>query len=249
MKNLLCSALILCSTVSAVAVETTNAHERLFYNSQQPPVLAMNQPYNILQPIASTTEQSPKSTGKALIMSLILPGWGQRYAGAKTKSEIFFGLEAGLWLSYAGFTSYSGWRESDYRNYAATFAGVDLSGKTSSYFIDVGNFESVHEYNAYRLRQRNTTDLYSDEVADYWQWLSPEHRQRFDQLRVSSDTAHNRATFTLGTIVANHIVSAIEAVWSVHQYQKGRLSSVEWNLQFGDGLYQPMVHLAVQKNF
>jgi hypothetical protein len=247
MKSIFTFALVLFLTAAVFADDSSSTHERLFFNSH-PPIVAMNQPSNTLPANPSVSSQAPKTSGKAFIMSLILPGWGQRYVGAKTKSELFFGLEAGLWLSYAGFTSYSSWREDDYRTYAATYAGVDLKGKTSSYFIDVGNFGSVYEYNAYRLRQRNTMDLYSDEQADYWQWQSSEDRQRFNQLRVSSDTARNRATFVLGAIVANHIFSAIEAVWSVHQYEKGRLSSVDWNLQFG-GLSQPMVHLAVQKHF
>jgi hypothetical protein len=247
MKSIFSLALVLSLTAAAFAEDSSSTHERLFFNSSLP-ISAMSQPNKTLSANTSVSVKTPKTSGKAFIMSLILPGWGQQYAEAKSKSELFFGLEAGLWLTYAGFTSYSGWREDDYRTYAATYAGVDLKGKTSSYFIDVGNFDSIHEYNAYRLRQRNTMDLYSNEQADYWQWSSSQDRQRFNQLRISSDTAGNRATFVLGAIVANHIVSAIEAVWSVHQYEKGRLSGVEWNLQFG-GLAQPAVHLTVQKHF
>ncbi len=199
--------------------------------------------------LQQSSEKMSKSRGKAFFMSLLIPGWGQRYAGANLKSSVFFGVEVGLWLTYAGFRTYSNWREEDYRNYAATNAGVTLDGKTNTFFIDVGNFDSVYEHNEYRLRQRNTVDYYYDTEAYYWQWQNQAHRDKFDQLRISSDTAENRATFVLGTIVANHIISAIEAVWSVHQYEKNRVSTLDWNLRFGDGLRQPTVHFSLTKHF
>lgn len=197
----------------------------------------------------SNTEPVSKSKGKAFFMSLLIPGWGQRYAGADLKSGVFFGAEVGLWLTFAGFKTYSNWREDDYRNYAATHAGVHLDGKSSTYFIDVGNFDSIYEHNEYRLRQRNTIDYYYDIDTYYWDWENEAHRDKFDQLRISSDTADNRATFALGMIVANHIISAIEAVWSVHQYEKSQSASLEWDVQLGDGIRQPTVQVSLSKPF
>lgn len=237
---------ILCFSAAAFADQPEALHTQLFRASVRPLAKEINRPSINLQPLDASPQNN---VGKAFIMSLILPGWGQRYVGAKTKSELFFGAETGLWLTYAGFTAFSKWREQDYRTYAAENAGVNLDGKSSSYFIDVGNFNSIYEHNAYRLQQRNTAKYYFDEEAYFWQWQSAEHRARFDRLRVSSDTARNRATFTLGAIVANHVFSAIDAVWSARRANRGQASETSWNLRFGDGWVQPTVHVAIERHF
>ena len=73
--------------------------------------------------------------------------------------------------------------------------------------------------------------------------------QKFDELRISADTADNRAKFILGAIVANHILSAIDAVWSVHKYEKNRISKINWDVYFGDGLVQPTVNVNLTAHF
>ena len=198
---------------------------------------------------AMKQEKAPKKIGKAFFMSLLIPGWGQHYAEASARRNVYFGIEIGLWLGYAGFTAYNSWREEDYKTYAATHAGVNLEGKNNTYFIDVGNFDSIYEHNAYRLQQRNFNKYYQDIDFYYWQWDSQASRDTFDRLRISADTAENRATFILGAIVANHIVSAIDAVWSVRRYEKSRLSNIDWDVRFGDGLFQPTVNVSFTTHF
>jgi len=43
-------------------------------------------------------ELSPKTKGKALVRSLIIPGWGQRYAGARSRGNVFLAAEAATLL-------------------------------------------------------------------------------------------------------------------------------------------------------
>ncbi|MBN1560240.1 hypothetical protein JW998_08315, partial [candidate division KSB1 bacterium] len=74
-------------------------------------------------------------------------------------------------------------------------------------------------------------------------------RDKFDELRIASDTADNRAKFVLGAIVANHIVSAIDAVWTVYQHDKKRMSKIDWDVRFGDGHIRPTINLNVNAHF
>jgi hypothetical protein len=200
-------------------------------------------------PTVLTQQVESKNKGKAMFMSLLVPGWGQRYAGANTKSAVFFGLEVGLWITYGGLTAFGNWRENDYETYAASHAGVNLDGKNHTYFIDVGNFDNIYEHNDYRLQQRNWNKYYQDTDFWYWNWDSKEHMQKFDDLRISADTADNRAKFVLGVIVANHIVSAIDAVWSVYRAEKKNTSAIDWDVRFGDGRIQPTVNINVAAHF
>lgn len=200
-------------------------------------------------PAVASSTLAPRNKGKAMFMSLLVPGLGQRYAGANIKSNVFLGAEISLWLSYAGFKSYSLWRINDYENYAAAHAGVNLDGKNNTFFIDVGNFDNIHDHNAYRLQQRNFNKYYQDIDYWYWDWESQAARDKFDQLRISADTADNRATFVLGAIVANHLISAIDAVWSVHKYENKRQAALDWDVRFGDGYVQPAVNVNLTAHF
>ena len=200
----------------------------------------------------SLTENKPlpeKSRGKAFLYSLILPGLGEKYAGANKKAQFFFATEITLWLGYTGFVTYRDWRKDDYKTYAASHAGVELEGKSDSYFVDIGNYDSIYEYNAAKLRQRNLPDYYRDIEQYYWNWENEAHRHKFDQLRISADNANNRATFVVGAILANHVISAIDAVWSVYKYEKNRQASLDWNLQLGDGVMSPNVNVSLTARF
>ncbi|MDZ7347132.1 MAG: hypothetical protein ONA69_10115, partial [candidate division KSB1 bacterium] len=200
-------------------------------------------------PNLQATGSPDKSVGGAFFRSLLVPGWGQAYLGAKGAAERFLGVEAALWLTYAGFMRYSNIRRQDYRAYAAAHAGVDLAGKPNSFFINIGNFESLEDYNAYLLQQRNTIDYYYDLEAYYWQWDSPESRKKFRDLRIDSDRARNRAGFAVGAVVANHLISAVEAVWRARRWASGRGAATSLHLQMGDGIIRPYMEVALTYRF
>lgn len=189
-----------------------------------------------------------KSKGKAFLLSLILPGMGEKYVGANSKATMFLATEVTLWLGYTGFVTYRDWRKEDYKTYAASHAQVELEGKSDSYFIDVGNYSSIYEYNAAKLRQRNLPEYYRDEQAYFWQWQSEAHRQKFDQLRIASDKANNRSMFVIGAILANHVLSAIDAVWSAHKASQQQ-PAIGMDVRVGDGWYQPMVNVGLTARF
>jgi hypothetical protein len=181
---------------------------------------------------AAAISSSPKSKGKAFLLSLLVPGLGERYAARPQRGRTFLTSEALLWLGYAGLLTFEDWRKDDYRNLAAAHAGVDVKDKSDSYFVDVGNYDTMDEYNAAKLRQRNLPAYYSDDGYN-WSWDSRPNRKKFEDLRQSAERASNRAMFVVGAIVANHLISAIDAVWSVHSYNKHQRSGVGFEFNLG----------------
>jgi len=176
------------------------------------PVVCLNLAAN---PDTAARPTAVKSKGKAMLLSLLFPGLGERYAGRSGRAQAFLAAEISLWLSYAGFMTYQDWRRNDYRSYAAANAGISLAGKSDSYFVDVGNYNSIEEYNAAKLRQRNLPAYYQDVEKYYWKWSSTSQKEKFEQLRLSAERAGNHGLFVLGAVVANHLISAIDAVWCV----------------------------------
>jgi len=161
-----------------------------------------------------------KSRARAFLQSLILPGWGQHYAESKTMMKVFIASEVVLWGSFLWFNARSNWLEDDFRTFAATHAEVQPEGKSAEYFVDIGNYDSIFEYNQAQLRNRDVAALYPETEAFFWQWDSAENREDFENLRESRDSAQNRSEFTLAVIFLNHLVSAIQSSFAVFKYNK-----------------------------
>ncbi|MFQ5770507.1 MAG: hypothetical protein ACE5HX_08230 [bacterium] len=161
-----------------------------------------------------------KSKGRAFLQSLIIPGWGQHYAESKTMAKVFFVSEILLWGSYVGFTVWSNWLEEDYRTFATTHAGINPEGKPKRYFVDIGNFNDIFDFNQAQLRDRDVSDLYDETNEFFWRWDSEQNRREFEDMRIRSDRAENRAEFTLATIFVNHLISAIHSTLAVHKFNK-----------------------------
>jgi hypothetical protein len=167
-----------------------------------------------------------KSKGKAFWYSFLLPGAGEYYVGRKTMAKGFFFTEIALWAAYISFESYHKWKRDDMYIYAATHADAQARGKPSQYFVDIGNYDNIYDYNDAKQRQREFYKVYPVNDDYFWAWESNEHRKQFERMRISGSRAHNRAEFMIGGIIANHMVSAINAVWQLHRRNK-RLSKIE----------------------
>jgi len=172
-----------------------------------------------------------KKRGKAFIRSLIVPGAGERYVGKKTLGKAFLISEITLWLGYVAFRQYGKWIKDDAKTYAATHANAQINGKPSQFFVNIGIYNDIDQYNDAQLRMRQFDKVYQSE--DYfWSWDSEENRRSFERMRISGDRALNRSMFVLGGIFANHIISAIDAVWQTYRYNKKLKQKEQTQLMF-----------------
>ena|SRR5437879_933961 len=163
----------------------------------------------ILLPEAAETEH--KSTGLAVLYSLLLPGMGELYAGDYGAGKYFTIAEGLLAVGAIGFDRYGNWIKDDARQYAVTHAHSGLDGKDDLYFSVIGDYESVYEYNEAVLRSRDAQKVYDPHSSFYWNWDTPVNREQYRRLRVSSDERFNDAKFVVAAIAVNHVVSAINA--------------------------------------
>jgi len=154
--------------------------------------------------------------GGAFMRSMLIPGWGQRRGGARTAARNFFVAEALLWSGFAALEVYGGWQKNDFKLFSASHAGAQISGKDEQFFVELGNFISVDEYNQARLRRRDVEGLY-DPATHFWRWDTDANRQKFFNMRKRSDKAYARAELVAAGVIANHIVSGIHAAWIAHR--------------------------------
>lgn len=174
------------------------------------------------EPIVPESNLKSPSELKAFLLSFVLPGAGEYYAGSKKMAKIFFSSEVLLWTTYLSFRTYGNWKKDDYQQLAVSHAGVNLSGKDHQYFVNIENFNTLREYNEAKLQQRQFDELYPETSYYNWQWDSEASRQHFEKLRIASDKAYNRSLFVIGGIIVNHIISGIDALRIAKRSQKER---------------------------
>ncbi len=161
-----------------------------------------------------------KSAGLAALYSLALPGMGELYAGSFTSGRYFLAAEGVLWLTYAVFQVRADALRNDARSFASAHAGVTLQGKNDQYFVDIGNFLSIDEYNEKKLRDRDVGKVYDPALGYAWQWDSDGSRASFRDQRVASDNAYNNRKFVVAVILINHVASAINAARSAVSHNR-----------------------------
>ncbi len=164
--------------------------------------------------IEFTASSGKKSVAAAAALSLLLPGLGEWYIGDYETGKYFTIAEGTLWLTWTSFRMYGDWVRDDARDFAVQYAGIKKDGKDAQYYIDIGNFQSVDDYNEQMLLQRDADEMYNAQSDYKWQWDTDERREQYRQLRVQSDEIYNNSNFVIAAVVVNHVVSAINAARS-----------------------------------
>lgn len=155
--------------------------------------------------------------------SLLVPGWGQLAGGEKTRGYLFLTTEVLLVGGLLSQTLYQGWLEDDYRIFAVQHAGVQ-GDRDHQYYVDVGNWMTVGEYNEQRLRYRQIDEMFTDPAYD-WRWDSEENRAEFKNTRLRADAAGQRVLLFGGGLLLNHLLSFIDASRLTHSGRSASLST------------------------
>ena len=171
----------------------------------------------------------------AVLMSAILPGWGEFYAGHPDRGRAFMAAEAAIWVGYAAFTIQGSMRTDDYKEYARVFAGVG-EGVGDQYYEDIADYirsEGEDSYN--EAVRREARSLYPDDLdaqrrylAEHgyfgefaWEWETEERFDKYRDLRHDAAISFRNAFYMTGLAILNRAVSAIDGAWMVRRQNQG----------------------------
>ena len=177
-------------------------------------------------------ETAKKSTGLAIIYSLLLPGMGELYADSYSSGKYFTIAEGALWGVFIGMNSYANWQRDRYKSFAASDAGVNINGKDADYFSNISQYISIDEYNNAKALERNFAEMYNTSTH-YWNWGSTEQRRTYRSMWISSEQTFNDVRFVVGALIVNRIISAVNAVRLVSAYNKRASEETSWNISVG----------------
>ena len=154
-----------------------------------------------------------KNSLDPVIKSFLVPGWGQNELGYKSRSKKYIYVEVGILLSLYTSSKYSNEIKRNYIAYAAKHADVVTDGKDREYWVDIGNFNTLNDYNSEHLRNREVGELYPQTKKWSWNWDTSKNRKYFESRRIQSDKMKLFSTFTIGGLFLNHFVSSIDALY------------------------------------
>jgi hypothetical protein len=197
-------------------------------------------------PIGGAGGRGPKNPGIAILMSVVLPGWGELYTGHTARAKGFMAAEAAIWLGYAGFTIQGNMREDDYKEYARVFAGVGADGG-SGYWDDVSDYVSSEGASSFNEAiRREARSLFPDDLeaqeeyylangyfgSEAWEWEDEQRFREFRRLKHNASVSFRSAFFMTGLAVLNRAISAIDSAWMVRRYNRGLAGEPTAGLSF-----------------
>jgi len=189
-----------------------------------------------------------KSPARAFFSSLILPGTGEAYVGEDFQSKLFLGLELVGWGLVIANVINVNMRESDYQNYALMHATVSGNAKDDQYWIDIGKYDSIYEYNEQRRRERDLGAIYPETRLNYWQWDANANRLNYDGYRIETREVENSRLYFFAAIALNHLLSAINALRLANAHNRN-LEENPLQMNFNYNPYQQQFTFSFHKTF
>ena len=174
---------------------------------------------------ASQALQPRKSPNEAFLYSLVIPGMGQLYTGAK-RGYVYIAAEAGFLATFFILRNSAANTRDDYRDVVRDHVIFIGAGSFEDWdpiedFEHATQFETWnHKYDSEATRNRTgkwywadlNPDLKNENHGDLEErGLGSKYRLEAFDLRQKANDTFERAKFFLGLAILNHVVSAVEA--------------------------------------
>ena len=179
-----------------------------------------------------------KSPKKALLLSALIPGAGEMYAESWIKAGVFAAVEVGAWVAYGHYQKKGMNLEDDFKAYAdrnwskerwdawysglpdeakSAFSHTLPSTKTQQYYEMIGKYM---EFNAGWLDVKNPDpDIAKQDTSKMSLF--------YMALRERSNRALKVASAMTGVVLANHVLSALDAAWTARVFKKEIKQKIE----------------------
>ncbi|MDP2984685.1 MAG: hypothetical protein Q8O92_15305 [Candidatus Latescibacter sp.] len=161
---------------------------------------------------------------KAFMLSFLVPGLGQFYAGSPGYAKLFIATELAIWGGYYYNTTMKQARRQDYLAQGALKAGADPSETGIAYLNAIGAYNSSFDYNQSQLQMNDVPVLYTGNKG--WNWDSEADRVQFRYLRERELDYENNIKYCIAGAVLNHFLSGLQASSLIRKSSANRAVTV-----------------------
>lgn len=185
------------------------------------------------EPGAGEAKDMPPSPLWAGFLSALVPGSGQLIQGDK-RGWLYLGIEAAGWFSYLALHGSAAQAEEDYEEYADlnwSWARYDTVGSCGP---GLGPEDFEEERAALEDAYENSRDQFYQDIGEEdvyaCGWGAQTERADYLSMIDDADGLYNAASYVIGAIVLNHVVSAIDAAKSASNKRKAAMQSFHWDV-------------------
>lgn len=198
--------------------------------------LLVEKPSTGLARMAFQTEDSAAKTGHkspklGLLLSAAVPGAGEFYAHSWIRSALFFGVEVGAWVSYAVHQK----KGKDWEKRYKAWADEHWSKERWLQWWNSLSREDQDVYAHHELPDKKTQQYY-EMIGKYqkfnagWDdvnWIpglvetdTSRASLFYMDMRANSNSELKMAELATAVALFNHVLSALDAVWSVRRFNR-----------------------------
>lgn len=162
----------------------------------------------------------------SMFKSFIFPGWGEmneynilskdknidNISYIKERARYIMLQETSLWVGFYIFKDLSKSYKNDYRLLGSINAGVNWNNKNELFAANVGNFNNLEEYNAYKLLTGQYDDAYFEDGFN-WDWQNNNsNRLAYDRTRNKSEKYDKFKTYIIAGLMINRVISSFDVL-------------------------------------
>jgi hypothetical protein len=218
-----------------------------------------------------TPDLRKKKPAVGILLSAVIPGTGEFYAGTWLKGILFLGVEATLWFGYAHYTQNGEDWEDTFHDYANThwsepeywthLAGqVGLTGVTTDnyqmYLDQLRQAEADLPHYTHGLPETKTQQ-YFEMIGKYdqfkagwddWEEGNPDltpNRNYYEGIRHESNVQFKRASYCAMFALGNHLLSIFDTAWTIRRINRQVESKMRLGLMERREAFVPCVVMNV----
>ena len=197
-----------------------------------------------------------KSTKRAFIYSLALPGAGEFYAGSKIKAGLFFGVEAALWALHFSYQNKGNKKEDEYRDFANAHWDEQEYREWYESLPDSTKDKLTHKLPDTKTQQYYEMIGKYDQFQFAWDDFNEvesisANRFSYVGMRKNANDLLDKAKYAIMGALGNHILSAFDAAFSAKRYNKkmDRLSGLKIRIEMAEYEQKTVPMLSVSYRF
>lgn len=248
-----CFLLLLFACLALSIAESADAGFQLSREAELR-VAMLRSPMPEVQPLyfPQETEEAPgmKNSRLGALFSAVVPGAGEMYGGSWIKGAVFLTAEIALWVGFSGFSSEGQDWEDQFHAYADLRWSepeywVGIAGEAGISGVTTANYTQYLDQLREEERARHSHSLHLNKDQQYYEmigkydqfrygwddWQSgdaplTENREWYETMRHNGNKEFKKASTCAMLALANHLISALDAAWTISQHNKQIQTSV-----------------------
>jgi hypothetical protein len=195
----------------------------------------MNQEENSNVPESAASVHGRKNPAVGILLSAVVPGAGEIYSGSWIKGAVQFENKGKDWEDIFHAYADEHWNEETWISWKTQLGEDPYEGthtlpstKTQQYYEMIGKYDQFMEG--------------WDDWVQGGPSLTP-HRDHYETLRDNSNKELIKASYCAMIALANHVISAFDASWSVRRHNRKIESKTRIGLQKVHDEYVPMLSM------